>query len=339
MIRGPADIGVETVDTPSIRDNEILVKVAACGICGSDLRFYKAGPTAIPKGRTIIGHEFSGEVVEIGSAVNGVRVGSRVIGTGFQMCGECEACRQGLLMQCPSFGVPGYGLDGALAEYVVVPNPIPGTTLFELPEKMGWEEAAAIEPMTVSCFAVDRAQIQPDQTVVVLGAGVIGLGTIQFAKLQGNTKVIVSEPSAKRLALAQKMGADAVLNPMETDPIELVKETTSGKMADTVIECSGVPAAFRQGLGMLRRSGTMVQVALFEQDVHLSPELMTQMTTGNLTIRGCGGAMWAEAFESVSQGKVNTKDLITHEYKLDEIKQAFEMQIDSNQSVKVIVKP
>lgn len=339
VIRGPSDIRVETVDTPSIRENEILVKVAACGICGSDLHMYKAGPTSIPQGRNIIGHEISGEVVEVGSAVKGVKVGSRVVGMGFYSCGECKACREGNVGECPSRGVPGYGLDGGFAEYVVVPNPIPGIMLFEMPERMGWEEAAAIEPMNVSCWAVEQAQIQPDQTVVILGAGVIGLGALQFTKLQGAAKVIVSEPSAKRLAMAKHLGADVVINPREADPVEVVKEVTSGKKADVVIECSGVPAAFYQGLNMLRRSGTMVQVAIYEQDLHLSPELMSQITTGNLTIRGSGGSMWDKTFDLVSSGKIKTKDLVTHEFKLDDVKQAFETQINANESIKVVVKP
>lgn len=346
VIRGPADIRLEEVDTPSIKDNEILVKVKAAGICGSDLHFYKAGPTAIPKGRTIIGHEFSGEVVEVGSAVQGVGLGSRVTGIGIQMCNECESCRQGMVMECASFGATGYGLDGSLAEYVVIPNPMPGIALFELPDKMGWEEAAVIEPMTISGYAVDQAQIQPDNIVVVLGAGAIGLGAIQFAKLHEAATVIVSELSARRLALARNMGADVTVDPRVTDPVEAVKDATSGKMADVVIECSGAPNAFCQGLGMLRsapgmlrKPGTMIQVALFEQDLHIPPQLMEQLTTGNLIIRGSGGAVWDKAFEAVCQGKVNVKDLITHEYRLDEIGQAFKMQLNADESVKVIVKP
>jgi threonine dehydrogenase-like Zn-dependent dehydrogenase len=346
VIRGPADIRVETVETPTIRDNEILVKVAACGICGSDLHFYKKGPTVIPKGRTIIGHEWSGEVVEVGSAVQGVRLGSRVTGYGIQMCNVCEACRQGMVLQCPSFGGIGYGLDGSLAEYLVVPNPMPGIILFELPDEMGWEEAAVIEPMTISWYAVDQAQIQPDSTLVVLGAGAIGLGVIQIAKLQGAATVIVSEPSAKRLALARKLGADITIDPRVTDPVEAVKEATSGNMADAVIECSGAPNAFCQGLGMLRpapgmlrRPGTMIQVALFERDIHISPKLMEELTTGNLMIRGNSGAVWDKAFEAVCQGKLNTKALITHEFRLDEIKQAFEMQLNTEEAIKVVVKP
>jgi len=339
VIRGPADIRVEKVDTPSIKDCEILVKVAACGICGSDLQFYSAGPASIPKGHTIIGHEWSGEVVEVGSAVNGVALGSRVIGTGFHFCKECRACIQGVWWECSDGGLPGYGLDGAMAEYVVVPNPMPGALLFEVPEIMTWEEAAVIEPMTISGWAVEEAHIQPGQTVMVLGAGTIGLGVLQFAKLQG-AKVVVSEPSAKRLALAQKLGADEIIDPKVADPVEVVKELTSDKMADVVVECSGVPSVFYQGLDMLRRSGKVMLVANFGQGLHLSPETMHEkMMKKNLSVQWSGGAVWGKAFDLAITGKINTKSLISHEFKLDDVKQAFEMQLNAAESIKVIIKP
>jgi len=226
-----------------------------------------------------------------------------------------------------------------MAEYVVVPNPMPGALLFEIPETMTWEEAAVIEPMTISGWAVEEAHIQPGQTVMVLGAGTIGLGVLQFAKLQG-AKVVVSEPSAKRLALAQKLGADEIIDPKVADPVEVVKELTSDKMADVVVECSGVPSVFYQGLDMLRRSGKVMLVANFGQGLHLSPETMHEkMMKKNLSIQWSGGAVWGKAFELASAGKINTKALISHEFKLDDVKQAFEMQLNAAESIKVIIKP
>jgi 2-desacetyl-2-hydroxyethyl bacteriochlorophyllide A dehydrogenase len=340
VIKGPGNIRAETVDTPSIKKaKEILVKVAACGICGSDIQFYKKGPASIPKGRTIIGHEWSGEVVEVGSAVKNVTLGSRITGTGFSYCGECEKCRKGIWWECPEQGLPGYGMDGAMAEYVVVPNPMPKVLLFELPETMTYEEAAVIEPMAISGWAVEEAHLKPNQTVVVLGAGPIGLGALQFAKVEG-AKVIVSEPSAKRLALARKLGADEVIDPTVADPVEVVKEFTSGKWADVVIECSGIPNVFYQGLDMLHRSGKVMQIANFGGGLHLSPELMHEkIMKKNLSVQWTGGLVWSKAFELVSKGKINTKDLISHEFKLDDVKQAFEMQLNAAESIKVIIKP
>lgn len=338
VLRGPADIRVETVDTPKIKANEILVKVAACGICGTDLRAYKAGPGIVHKGRNIIGHEFSGEVVEIGSAVKGVTLGSRITGNGYHFCGVCKACLQGMWWECSDRGLIGYGLDGAMAEYVVLPNPMPGVLLFELPETMKFDEAAVVEPMTISGWAVEEAHIQPDQTVVVLGAGTIGLGALQFAKLDG-AKVIVSEPSAKRLEIARKLGADVTINPVKDDPVAVVQKLTSGKMADVVIECSGVPKVFYQGVNMLHRSGKVMQVANYGQGLNLSPEILEEMMKKNLSVQVTGGAIWSRAFNLASTGKINTKGLISHKFKLEDARHAFEMQLNAAESVKVLIIP
>jgi len=339
VIKGPEDISVETVATPKIKENDILVKVAACGICGSDIQFYKKGPVSIPKGCSIIGHEMSGEVVEIGSAVEGVKVGSRVLGTGFSFCGECDKCVQGVWWECAELGLPGYGLDGGMAEYVVIPNPSPGALIFELPDRMTYEEAAVVEPMAVAGWAVEEAHLKPDQTVVVLGAGPIGLGALQFAKVDG-AKVIVSEPSAKRSALAMKLGADLTIDPKATDLVEAVREFTSDALADVVIECSGVPSVFYQGLDMLKYSGQVKQIANFSGGLQLSPELMHQkIMKKNLTIQWTGGYVWNKAFELLSAGKLNTKDMVSHVFPLDQVKKAFEMVLNTEESVKVLLTP
>ncbi len=339
VIKGPEEIRIENVDKPTIKKNDILMKVAAVGICGSDMQFYQKGPDSIPKGRTIIGHEWSGDVVEVGPEVKDVKVGSRVVGTGFSYCGTCEKCTQGVWWECPEQGLPGYGMDGAMAEYVVLPNPILGALVFEMPENMSYEQAAVIEPMAIAGWAVEEAHIKPDQTVVVLGAGPIGLGALQFAKVDG-AKVIVSEPSVKRAELAKKLGADLIINPKTTDPIEAVREFTSGIWADVVIECSGVPAVFYQGLDMLKRDGQLKQIANFSGGLQLSPEMMHhKIMKKNLTIQWTGGLVWRKAFELVSSGKVKTKELVSHVYPLDEVKQAFEMVRNTEESVKVLLKP
>jgi 2-desacetyl-2-hydroxyethyl bacteriochlorophyllide A dehydrogenase len=326
VIYGPRDIRLETVEDPSIRSDEILVKVKACGICGSDIHTYKMGVMSSSPTSRILGHEFSGEIVELGSAVEGLKVGDKVLGTGYRNCGQYIV-------------VPGYGLDGAFAEYVVVPNPALGKTLFRIPEGLGWEEAATVEPVSVACHAVERAKIQPNEIVVILGAGMIGQGVAQAAKAKGAAKVIVCEPSAKRLTMAKNLGADLVLNPKEIDPVEAVTEATSWKMADVVFECSGVPAVFRQALRMVRFFGRVMQVAVFEQNVELEPDLMSLMTFKNLSLRGCAGQRWAMALDLVRLGQVKTRDLITHEFTLNNVKEAFETQLNSDEAIKVLIRP
>jgi threonine dehydrogenase-like Zn-dependent dehydrogenase len=192
--------------------------------------------------------------------------------------------------KCPNPGVPGEGLDGAFAEYVVVPNPALGRTLFRVPENLDWKETATIEPISVACYAVKRAHIQTNETLVILGAGMIGQGIVQVCKAMGARKVIASEPSAIRLAMVSKLGADTALNPKETNPIEAVKQAASGEMADVVFECSGFPAAFRQATDMLRPFGRIIQVGMFEENLELNTELTSLMFAfRNMTLRGSGG--------------------------------------------------
>jgi len=340
MIYGPRDIRLETVEDPGLRKDEILVKVKACGICGTDIHVYKTGGASASKKPIILGHEFSGEIVEVGAAVEGLRVGDKVVGTGYRNCGECYWCQQGQTDWCPNPALPGEGLDGAFAEYVVVPNPALGKMLFHIPEALSWEEAATIEPVSVACYAVRRARIQPNETVVVLGAGMIGQGIAQACRAMGAAKVIISEPSAKRLAMARKLGADTAINPRETDPVEAVTEATSGEMASVVFECSGSPVAFRQAPHMLRAFGRIMQVGMFEQDLELSPDLMSLMCQfRNITLRGCGGQRWDMALELLQTGQVKTRDLITHEFPLDSAREAFDTQLNSDEAIKVLLKP
>lgn len=340
VICGPRDIRVKMVEDPSIQKDEILVKVKACGICGTDIHTYKMGNTSVSRKPLILGHEFSGEIVEVGPAVDGLRAGDKVLGTGYRACGVCHWCQRGLTDRCPYPKVPGEGLDGAFAEYVVVPTPALGKTLFHVPDNLDWEEAATIEPISVACYAVKRARIQTNETVVILGAGMIGQGIVQVCKAMGAHKVIVSEPSAIRLAMVSKLGADMVLNPKETNPIEAVKQATSGEMADVVFECSGSPVAFRQAPHMLRPFARIIQVGMFEENLELSPDLTSLMFAfRNITLRGSGGQRWDMALELVQTGQVKTRDLVTHEFPLDSAKEAFEVQSKSDEAIKVLIKP
>ena len=340
VIYGSRDIRVKMVDDPSIKKDEILVKVKACGICGTDIHAYKVGNTSVSKEPLILGHEFSGEIVEVGPAVEGLMVGDKVVGTGYRTCGVCHWCQQGLMDRCPNPRVPGEGLDGAFAEYVVVPNPALGRTFFHIPENLDWDEAATIEPISVACYAVKRARIETNETVVILGAGMIGQGIVQVCKAMGASKVIVSEPSAIRLAMASKLGADMTVNPRETNPIEAVAEATSREMADVVFECSGSPVAFRQAPRMVRPFARIIQVGMFEENLELSPDLTSLMFAfRNITLRGSGGQTWDMALELIQTGQVKTRDLVTHEFPLDGAKEAFEMQTKSDEAIKVLIKP
>jgi 2-desacetyl-2-hydroxyethyl bacteriochlorophyllide A dehydrogenase len=337
-IHAPGDIRLETVTDPVIKDDEILIKVHVCGICGTDVHYYRAGDPSMTEKPLIPGHEFSGEIVEIGASVNGLNIGERVIGTGLRDCGKCYWCRNKLGF-CPNPKVPGEGLDGAFAEYVIVPNPMLNSLLFHIPDNLTWEEAATIEPMSVSCYAVEEARIREGATIMILGAGVIGLGVLQACKAAGAAKVIVSEPSGMRRDMARKLGADVVLNPLESDPVDAIAEVTSGRLANVIFECSGAAVAFRQAPLMIQPFGKIMQVGIFEKNLELPPNLMKLMFQfRNVTLRGCGGQRWDKALELMQSGKIKTNDLVTQTFSIDNVKEAFETQANSDEAIKVLVK-
>jgi len=340
VIHGPRDIRLETVPDPVIQSDEILVRVMACGICGTDVHTYKRGQSLTAERSRIAGHEFSGEVVEVGEETGGIAVGDRVVGTGYRSCGKCYRCRSGQPERCPVPSIPGEGLDGAFAEYVVIPNPMPGRAIFQIPTNLDWEEAATVEPVSVACHAVRRARIQQGETVVVLGAGMIGQTIVQAVRAAGASRVIVSEPSKARRDKAKECGADVTINPMERDAVEAVREAAAGDMPAVAFECSGVPAAFYQAPRMIGAYGRIIQVGMFEDKLELSPEMINQaLTFRNITLRGCGGQRWDIALELMQSGQVRTKQLITHRFPLDDISQAFETQLNADEAIKVLVIP
>ena len=333
----PGDIRLETVPDPDIENDEVLVKVHACGICGTDVHYYRAGDPSMGEKPLIPGHEFSGEIFKVGSSITGLEMGDRVIGTGLRDCGKCYWCRNNLGF-CPNPTVPGEGLDGAFAEYVVVPNPMIGSLFFKIPENLTWEQAAIIEPMAVSCYAVEEARIKEGETIAVLGAGVIGLGILQACKAKRVSQIIVSEPSPMRRQMAQKLGADTVVNPLEADPAQTVTEATSGRMAGVVFECSGATTALGQAGQMIQPFGKIMQVGIYEKHPELLPEqlkLMFQFRNAN--IRGCGGQRWDKALELIQSGNIKTNELITHVFPINEVKKAFETQMNSEEAIKVLV--
>lgn len=342
LLHGARDLRIEYVETPSIRNDEILVRVRACGICGTDLHTYKTGKDVDGKRPLpiLIGHEFSGEVVEAGSLVNGVAVGDRVVGNGHRNCGECWWCKNGRPQECRSMKVPGAGLDGAFAEFVVVPNPQVGVNFFIVPEGLGWEEAATIEPASVACWDVRHARLRQNETVVILGAGMIGQCIAQICKATSDCTVIVSEPNPFRMNVAQSLGADAVLDPTKTDLLQFVQEYTKGGMAGVVFECAGFPAALEQAVSLLRYSGKLMQVAMTEKDTLLTPELHSRVFQWTSTKWiGCGGQRWDMAVDLLGKGLLKTRELVTHRYPLERILEAFETQATAKDAIKVIVEP
>ena len=252
VLHGKEDLRIEEVDIPQIGLNDVLVKVKACCICGTDPHIYERRfPSPLP---LILGHEFSGEVVEVGEDVDFVKVGDRVTADINMGCGVCHFCRIGQKLHCTSIKQLGVHVNGAFAEYVSVPV----SNVYKLPDGVSWIEAAYTEPLACAISGIDRTNIQYGDTVVVIGAGPMGLVHTLLAKLKGAGTVIVTELNPERAQIAKNLGADYVLNPKEVDAAEEIKKITDGIGADVVIEAVGSAVTYTQAFDFVRKAGTIL---------------------------------------------------------------------------------
>jgi 2-desacetyl-2-hydroxyethyl bacteriochlorophyllide A dehydrogenase len=325
VYHGPRDIRVEDVPMPEIGGGELLVRVKACGICGSDLHMYRLGMfealgRRVDSGR-IMGHELSGVVVAVGPDVTGFHVGDRIAGVGV----------------------------GGFAEYT--PLQITERGPHALPVGISFEEGATLEPLATSLHGVGLAEPAAGETVVILGGGIIGLGCLQVIRAAVSCRVIVVDASTRRLDMAKQFGADAVVNLTREDPLDAVIDLTGGPrpigrfevkggQADVVLDCAGAKLSPNQGLYMLKPAdGRLVLVALFEQQPALD---FNQVVRKQVTIHGSWawtGDDFRRAIELVHSGRVDRKPLISHEYPLGAAPHAFAVQAEPDAAVKVLLKP
>jgi 2-desacetyl-2-hydroxyethyl bacteriochlorophyllide A dehydrogenase len=341
---GPKRLVVEDVPIPEPGPADVLVRVSACGICGSDLHSYAAGMYIEPG--QIMGHEFSGVVAEAGAAVEGVEVGDRVTGFSVGVCGECFWCRRGQHTLCPRLftASTAYGRPGALAEYVLLPDAVLGSTLHRLPDSLSDEDGATVEPTSVGAYAVAQAGVQPGDRVLVLGAGMVGNVCMQAAKAAGAGIVAVVEVSPARLDRARALGADAVFDAREGDAVEWAKQVIGvgpyhfgeGAMADVVIEAAGVPKTITQALEMVRSGGTVAFVGLAEEP---APIDIAKIVHKAPRIVGSLGGDFRAALDLLANGQVRTAPLITHRFGLEDVAEAFETQARTDEAIKVLIVP
>ena len=332
MWYGGKDIRIEQVPLPKISDDEVLVKVRAVSICGSDLHAYR-GVSKRRKPPLVMGHEFSGEIVEVGSSVKNLKQGDRVVVEPIVSCGTCRLCRLGRNNICEKLQLVGLHLSGAFSKYVSVP----AKKCYPLPTAVSFEEASLVEPLAVAVHAVRLASLEKNDSVAIIGAGPIGLLTVQVAKNCGASKIIVLDTLDYRLALAQKLGATTTINVSKEDPLQ--RMVTEGGV-DTVFEAVGRQQTVQQGLAMTRTGGTVIVIGMLEAVMELP---MLDITVKELDLQGSYGYTsddFQHALQLIEQGKVHVKPLITHQLLLDEIKQGFEILSQGTENViKVILKP
>ncbi len=332
VMHGARDIRTETVPDPVLEPHGVIIKVKACGVCGSDLHVYKRDGQA----GTIFGHEFSGDVAEVGSQVTGITPGMRVTAVGFKPCGNCFWCAQGKGHRCSAMALLGYQFPGAMAEYVHVPFAALGRSVFPLPDELTYEDAASVEPLSISYFSVTRAQPKENETIAVLGLGVIGLYAIQVLKTMGVSKIVASGRRPSRLEAAKVCGADTIIDAAQEDAVQAVMEATAGMGVNTVVECAGMQATFDQSVAMARGGGKIMLVGVYEEPLTWDP---LPVIAKNLSLIGCLGGNFPAAIELLKNGKVNAKPLITHRFSLDQAAEGFKTQLQDPGAIKVMIKP
>jgi len=336
--KGKGNIELMDYPIPKTKEGYVLIRVKAAGICGSDLKIYSDEHPYFPP--VILGHEFSGEIIEVGPGVQGWKEGDRVVSEVHGLvCGHCRFCLSGEKHVCPSKRALGWGIDGGFAEYVSVP----AWLLHRIPEGVSYEEAALMEPMAVAVHGIlERAKVEPEDFVVVLGCGPLGLLALQVAKSEGASRVFITGVNLDeklRLRVAEKLGADRTINVQKEDPVALVKESTGGIGADLVVELSGSPAAISQGLRMVRTHGRFLAIGIpVEQEVSIPwKEIIFKAPSIIFHFSSCYSS-WERGLSLLERKKVNVRSLISKILSLKDWEEGFALA-KSGEAIKVLFKP
>lgn len=322
---------VEDYPVPECGPDEILIKTEACGICAGDVKAMHGAERIWGDGKSpsfakppfIPGHEFLGMIVQVGSNCTDFLLGDRVTADQIVPCGECKFCKTGRYWMCEIHNTFGfqYTNNGGMAEYVRYPRT---SVVHKVPKEMPTEKALLIEPYACSKHAVDRASINNEDVVVIAGSGTLGLGMVTYARMKNPYKLIVLDLKDERLALAKKFGADIVLNPTKEDVVKKVKDITDGYGCDIYIEATGHPSSVVQGLEMIRKLGTFVEFSVFGDPVTVDWSIIGDAK--ELDILGSHLSPYCYPFviEKINSGDLQTENVVTHYFSLDEWETAFE---------------
>ena len=336
-------LAVEDVPKPQAGAGQVVLRVRACGICGSDLHaleygFAESGGIgtryALSSVGNVMGHEFCGEVAEVGTGVDAFRPGDRVTSLPFLNCGECAACRAGNVLECRVFRVIGSAeTPGAYAEYVRCA----AGNLLSLPAQISFRQGALVEPLSVALGGVNRGRLRPDTPCLVMGAGPIGLGVLMWLRAKGVKTVVVSEPSSSRAELASQVGPSAVVNPRERNPVETVEEI-AGSPPAVVFECVGAKGTLAQATNFAAVGGQVVVIGYCMMPDEINPH---QCINKNLTIDFSAGYTRSDfqtTISALSAGTINAEPMITDVVSLDEVPAMFERLHQPNGPAKVMIE-
>jgi L-iditol 2-dehydrogenase len=329
------DIRLEDVPIPEIGPGEILVKVEACGLCGSDLMEWYVKE----KAPTVLGHEPTGVVAEVGKDVVGFKVGDRVFVHHHVPCFTCHYCLRGYYTLCTMF--KSTHLDpGGFAEYVRVPALNVARDVLKLPAGMPFDEGTMIEPVATCIRGIERANVQTGDTAVVVGAGVTGLVHLQLTKLFGAARVVVSDFSEYRLDVARRLGADLAVNARQ-DVVAALKSVNDGRRADVVIVTAGSIKAMEQSMELADSGATVLLFAPSAPDESLAinPYQLLFSETTVVSSYSCAPHETRQALRLIQGGRIKVRELITHHFGLAGVGQAIELAVQADESLKIMITP
>ncbi|MGQ0767197.1 MAG: L-threonine 3-dehydrogenase [Gemmatimonadota bacterium] len=321
------------VREPEIRDDEVLIRVRRAGVCGTDVHIYEWDPWAAGRCRPpfVVGHEFAGDVVQVGRLVQDVAEGDRVTAEGHIVCGRCHMCRTGNSHVCPQTRIIGVDRDGCFAEFVAMP----ATNVWHLDDAISHEVGGIHDPMGNAFHTALEGTEIPGSTVLVTGCGPIGLFAVGICVAAGASRVIASDVNPNRLSLAMTMGADDAVQPSGLG--EAVARSTNGLGVDIVLEMSGVPAAIHQALREVRPGGRVQMLGIPSRPMEI--DLATELIFKGITVYGVIGRRmyetWIQMTQFLRSGKFDPTPVITHRFPLEDFEEAMSV-IKSGEAGKVV---
>jgi len=336
---GPRRVKVLDVETPTITSDEVLIKTKAAGICGSDLHFYLGKSQAFQNLlerirtmvfplKTIIGHEFSGSIVDKGKNVNDIELNERVTAVPILPCHECKYCKMGLMYLCENI----HPWPGAFSEFVKVPS----ENIVKVPAKLSYEEAAMLEPLACAVHAVKLAKIEEHHSVAIIGAGTIGLLILQVARAFGAKEILVTDILDFKLKIAKTLGADIVVNALEINSHDregLIKNI------DIIFECVGGSAStLNQALNLIDKRGKIIVLGVYSSSQQIDIEKFREKELTMMVSKPQEKRDFENGIDLVVNGKVKLKPLITHKFPLKNINEAFKTALQSKRTKSIKVQ-
>ena len=336
MYYNNSDVRLEEMPVPEIGPGELLLKVEASGLCGSDvMEWYR-----IQRAPMVLGHEVSGEVVQVGAGVEQYKEGDRLVVTHHVPCNACHWCLSGRHTDCDTLHTTSFD-PGGFAEYLRIPQINVNRGVFPIPDHVGYDEASITEPLACVYRGQRRANLQPGQNVLVLGSGLAGLIHINLARALGAGRIIATDMVDYRLDAARKLGADVTFSAMEDVPARL-REANNGRLADLVIVCTGALPALRQALQSVERGGTVLFFAPTAPGVSLPVPINDVFFRNDVTLTTTyagAPADLATAMDMIASRRVQVGEMISHRLGLAEAGLGFKLTADAGDSLKVIIQP